>query len=224
MSAATSRSITRSISPGTTSGALSARRGRSGGAPALRAGQVAAAADFMRRGDAGSARGGSNWWLVSGAKSATGFPLLAGDPHLPLTSPPAWHEIGLTVARRRHHDGGGRRVAGHRRRARMNVYGVGLPGVPGVVQGFNDHLMWTTTHNPLDDVDFFQERVVVRDGVPVATLYKGIAEPLTTVPETFRANRLDGAPDDLEVVPAGSRSTGVEVPAATLVVPRLNNG
>src|SRR3954449_1660171 len=200
MSAATSRSITRSIPPGTTSGALSARRGRSGGAPALRAGQVAAAADFMRRGDAGSARGGSNWWLVSGEKSATGFPLLAGDPHLPLTSPPVWHEIGLTVNGDRNGNHGRRRGAGS---TRMNVCGVGLPGVPGVVQGFNDHLMWSTTHNPLDDVDFFQERVLVRDGVPVATLYRGIAEPLTTVPETFRANRLDGAPDDVEVVPAG---------------------
>src|SRR3954449_4716611 len=226
MSAATSRSITRSIPPGTTSGALSARRGRSGGAPALRAGQVAAAADFMRRGDAGSARGGSNFWLVSGAKSATGFPLLAGDPHLPLTSPPAWHEIGLTVTGdgHGHDDHGGWRGVGHRQRDRMNVYGVGLPGIPGVVQGFNDHLMWTTTHNPLDDVDFFQERVVVTDGVPVATLYTGIAEPLTTVPETFRANRLDGAPDNPEVVAAGARPTGLEIPAATLVVPRLNNG
>jgi hypothetical protein len=53
---------------------------------------------------------GSNWWLVSGAKSATGFPLLAGDPHLPLPSPPVWHEIGLSVAVR------GRRGGGNQRR------------------------------------------------------------------------------------------------------------
>src|SRR4051812_44685135 len=201
-----------SIPPGTTSGALGARRGPSGAAPALRAEQVAAAADFVRRGDARSQRGGSNWWLVSGERSATGHALLAGDPHLPLTSPPAWHEIRLTVSGHGHDDHGGRGGAGNGQRAGMNVYGVGLPGIPGVVQGFNDHLMWTTTHNPLDDVDFFQERVVVKDGDPVATLYKGIAEPLTTVPETFRANRLDGAPDNLEVVPVGARPTGLEVP------------
>src|SRR3954452_7649833 len=156
-----------SIGAGARSGALSARRGRSVRAPALRAEQVAAAAGFVRRGQSAPARWGSNWWLVSGAKSASGFPLLAGDPHLPLTSPPAWHEIGLTVTGRGH---GGRRGAGTRQRDAMNVYGVGLPGIPGVVQGFNDHLMWSTTHNPLDDVDFFQERVVVSDGVPAAPL------------------------------------------------------
>src|SRR4051812_37199963 len=193
-----------SLGAGARSGALNARRDPSGRAPALRAEQVAAAADFVRGGQTTPARGGSNWWLVSGAKSASGFPLLAGDPHLPLTSPPAWHEIGLTVTGRGH---GGRRGAGHRQRDAMNVYGVGLPGIPGVVQGFNDHLMWSTTHNPLDDVDFFQERVVVSDGVPVATLYKGVAEPLTTVRETFRANRLDGAPDDVEVAAPGARPT-----------------
>src|SRR4051794_5750101 len=210
-----------STPPAATSGALSARREPPGGAPALGREPVAAAARFMRRGDDAAARGGSNWWLVSGQKSATGFPLLAGDPHLPLTSPPVWHEIGLTVDAGRHGDGSRRRDAGG---ARLNVYGVGLPGIPGVVQGFNDHLMWTTTHNPLDDVDFFQERVLVRDGVPVATLYKGVAEPLTTVHETFRANRLDGAADNVEAVAPGARPSGVEVPATTLVVPRLNNG
>src|SRR3954469_24678575 len=210
-----------SIPPAAASGALSARRGRSGATPALRREPVAAAADVLGRGDGRAARGGSNWWLVSGAQSATGFPLLAGDPHLPLTSPPAWHEIGLTVSGERHGNHGRRRDAGG---TRMNVYGVGLPGIPGVVQGFNDHLMWTTTHNPLDDVDFFQERVVVSDGVPVATLYKGVAEPLTTVHETFRANRLDGAADNVEAVAPGARPSGVEVPATTLVVPRLNNG
>ena len=78
----------------------------------------------------------------------------------------------------------------------MNVYGTNFPGVPGLVHGFNDRLMWSSTTNQLDVTDFFQERVVVKGGVPVATLYKGEAEPLVTIPETFRANRVDGAPDN----------------------------
>ena len=69
-----------------------------------------------------AAVGGSNWWLVSGAKSATGFPLLAGDPHLPLPSPPVWHEIGLSVAGHGR-DVAARRGGGTRHRAGMNVYG-----------------------------------------------------------------------------------------------------
>jgi len=213
-----------SIPPGATSSAVRAPRSSRRARPALRRGQVAAVAEFVRRGEAlGLGRpsaSGSNWWLVSGAKSATGFPLLAGDPHLQLPSPPVWHEIGLKVAA-----GGDDRLRGGKRQdAAMNVYGTGFPGVPGVVHGFNDHLMWSSTTHQLDVTDFFQERVVLEDGVPVATLHKGVAEPLVTIPETFRANRVDGTPDNAVALVAGVRSSGVGVPAATLVVPRLNNG
>ena len=217
--------LTVSIPPAATSGAVSARQASHGARPALRREQVTAVADLARRGEAlGLGRpstSGSNWWLISGAKSATGFPLLAGDPHLQLTSPPVWHEIGLNVATDRDDD---RLRGGDRQDGAMNVYGTNFPGVPGLVHGFNDHLMWSSTTNELDVTDFFQERVVVEGGVPVATLYKGIAEPLVTVPQTFRANRVDGVPDNAEAVAAGVRPSGVSVPAATLVVPRLNNG
>jgi penicillin G amidase len=189
-----------------------ARRAPRRARPAPRQEQVAGVAELLRRGRAlglGRQEGsGSNWWLVSGTKSATGLPMLAGDPHMALESPPVWHEIGLHVAGK----------------APMNVYGTGFPGVPGVVHGFNDHLMWSSTTDFLDVSDFFQERVVVEDGVPVATLYKGVAEPLVTIPETFRVNRLDGVLDNVVALVAGARASGVAVPAATLVVPRLNNG
>src|SRR3954469_16709766 len=52
-----------SIPPAAASGALSARRGRSGPAPAPGGEPVAAAADVLGRGDGRAARGGSNWWL-----------------------------------------------------------------------------------------------------------------------------------------------------------------
>lgn len=45
-----------------------------------------------------------------------------------------------------------------------------------------------------------------------------------TVPETFRVNRVDGVQDNAVAVAAGARPSGVAVPAATFVVPRLNNG
>jgi penicillin amidase len=204
-----------SIPPGATSGPVLERPGASRGGPPIDPGELRAAEEFVR--PAGSLdlgrpeQGGSNWWLVAGAKSATGFSLLAGDPHLSLSSPPVWYELGLTVAGNPHDAG-------------MNVYGTGFPGVPGVVLGFNDRLMWSATVNPMDVTDFFQERVVVSGGVPVATLYKGVPEPLTIIPETFGVNQLDGTPDDAAVVAPGGRASGVVVPPATLVVPRLNNG
>jgi penicillin amidase len=204
-----------SIPPGTTSGPLTKRPGASRGGPPIDSEELRAAEGFVR--SAGSLslgrpeQAGSNWWLVSGVKSATGVPLLAGDPHLSLSSPPVWYELGLTVAGNPHGAG-------------MNVYGTGFPGAPGIVLGFNDRLMWSATVNPMDVTDFFQERVVVNGGVPVETLYKGVPEPLTIIPETYRANRLDGIPDDAAVVAPGARQSGVVVPPATFVVPRLNNG
>jgi penicillin G amidase len=197
-------------------GAAVRTRGRAAHAqPPVAGAQIAGLANFVRRGEAlglgRPAGSGSNWWLVSGTKSATGRPLLAGDPHLQLTSPPVWHEIALNVA-------------GDRHDAALNVYGTSFPGVPGVVHGFNDHVMWSSTTHQLDVTDVFRERVVVADGAPVATVYKGVEEPLVAVPETFRVNRLDGAPDNAAALIAGVRSSGVAVPAATFVVPRLNNG
>jgi penicillin G amidase len=204
-----------SIVPGATSGPVLERPGASRGGPPIDGARVRAAEKFVR--PTGSLRlgrpeqDGSNWWLVSAAKSATGSALLAGDPHLALSSPPVWYELGLTVA-------------GNPHGARMNVYGTTFPGAPGIVHGFNDRLMWSSTVNPMDVTDFFQERVVVNNGVPMATLYKGVPEPLTIIPETYRENQLDGIPDDAAVVMPGTRPSGVVVPPATFVVPRLNNG
>jgi penicillin amidase len=39
---------------------------------------------------AGARGGGSNNWVVDGSRSATGKPLLANDPHLPLQMPSIW--------------------------------------------------------------------------------------------------------------------------------------
>ena len=61
----------------------------------------------------------SNNWVVSGARTATGYPLLAGDPHLDLTLPSTWYEAHLVVP------------------DRLDVQGITLPGGPWVVMGFN---------------------------------------------------------------------------------------
>jgi penicillin amidase len=206
---------TLSIPPGATNGPVRERPGASGDARPLDPVELRAAERFVRpAGSLGLSRPeqeGSNWWLVSAAKSATRSPLLAGDPHLSLSSPPVWYELGLTVGGNPHDSG-------------MNVYGTSFPGAPGIVLGFNDRLMWSATVNPMDVTDFFQERVTVSGGVPVATLYKGVPEPLTVILQTYRANQLDGIPDDAAVVPPGPQLSGVVVPPATFVVPRLNNG
>src|SRR6185503_4806783 len=54
------------------------------------AGQI----DAVRRGlGLATEASGSNNWAVSGARSKTGGPLIAGDPHLPPSMPGIWYEI-----------------------------------------------------------------------------------------------------------------------------------
>ncbi|HEY4779480.1 MAG TPA: penicillin acylase family protein, partial [Solirubrobacterales bacterium] len=83
---------------------------------------------------------GSNNWAVSGALSATGGPLIAGDPHLPPSMPGIWYQVSL-----RHGD----------RFAR----GASLPGIPGVQYGQNNDVCWTFTNVMADVQDLFVERV-----------------------------------------------------------------
>ncbi|HVS89727.1 MAG TPA: penicillin acylase family protein [Candidatus Acidoferrum sp.] len=81
---------------------------------------------------------GSNNWVVSGAHTATGKPLLANDTHLELTVPPIWYEIHLTAPG-------------------WNVKGFTLPGAPLVVIGHNDRIAWGFTNNGADVEDLYIE-------------------------------------------------------------------
>jgi penicillin G amidase len=81
---------------------------------------------------------GSNNWVVSGAHTATGKPLLANDTHLELSIPPIWYEVHLTAPG-------------------WNVKGFTLPGAPLVVIGHNDKIAWGFTNNGADVQDLYIE-------------------------------------------------------------------
>ncbi len=87
---------------------------------------------------------GSNAWVVDASKTNTGYPLLAGDPHLGLDMPGKWYEVHLNLNGK-------------------NVSGVTLAGIPGIVLGQNDHMGWTFTSIMADDTDFFLEKVDPED-------------------------------------------------------------
>lgn len=80
---------------------------------------------------------GSNNWAVSGAKTASGVPMLANDPHLGLKLPSIWYEIQLHTPE-------------------MNVYGASLPGAPAVIIGFNHDIAWGVTNAGSDVMDWFE--------------------------------------------------------------------
>lgn len=83
---------------------------------------------------------GSNAWVIDGSKSESGYPLLAGDPHLGLDMPGYWYEAHMTLNGR-------------------NVSGATIAGAPFVVLGQNDHLAWSFTSLMADNTDFFRIRL-----------------------------------------------------------------
>jgi penicillin amidase len=82
---------------------------------------------------------GSNNWAVSPSRSATGNALLSGDPHLGLTLPSIWYEVHIQVP------------------GEVDVYGVTIPGIPGVVIGFNRDVAWSLTNTQADVLDYYWE-------------------------------------------------------------------
>ncbi len=80
---------------------------------------------------------GSNNWAVDGSKTASGYPILAGDPHLSLSLPSIWMEMQL------HAPG-------------YNTYGVTFQGIPGILIGFNEHIAFSETNTGSDVMDWYQ--------------------------------------------------------------------
>jgi len=70
---------------------------------------------------------GSNDWVISGAHTTTGKPLLSNDMHLGHQMPNLWYEAHLQAGT-------------------FNVTGVTLPGMPYVIVGHNQRVAWGFTN------------------------------------------------------------------------------
>ena len=84
---------------------------------------------------------GSNNWAVTGKHTSTGAGLLANDMHLGLRVPIIWYRAQLN-----YQESG----------SDVQVTGVSLPGLPGIVVGTNDHIAWGFTNANLDNVDWIE--------------------------------------------------------------------
>lgn len=87
---------------------------------------------------------GSNSWVVSGARSATGKPLLSDDMHLGLSVPGIWYQNDLSTPTSS---------------GPFHVSGVSLPGLPFVIVGHNEHIAWGFTNLGADVQDIFIEHI-----------------------------------------------------------------
>jgi len=113
---------------------------------------------------------GSNNWVVSPAKSATGKALLANDPHLGVQLPSIWYMNALHC-----------RVVSAA--CPYDVAGVSFPSAPGVILGHNARIAWGATNTGPDVQDLFVETPDPAN--PANYLYKGASVPFTTRQETI---------------------------------------
>ncbi len=111
---------------------------------------------------------GSNAWVVSGEHTESGKPLLANDPHLGVSLPGVWMQVGLHCRERTDE-------------CPMNVSGFSYSGFPGVVVGHNDRIAWGVTNLAPDVADLFVERVQGKKW-----LYDGELRPLRIRRERIR--------------------------------------
>jgi len=91
-----------------------------------------------------SCRNGSNEWVVSGAHTASGHPLLSNDMHLQHLIPEIWYIADLAAPG-------------------FHAAGVTIPGAPYVVVGHNDHIAWGFTNLGADVQDLYIEQINSQD-------------------------------------------------------------
>lgn len=153
-------------------------------------------------GDIGKA--GSNWFIISGEHTDSGFPILANDPHLGLDMPSTFTKENLVI-----------------RSEGVAVSGVAFAGTPLVIQGCNLRICWGSTVNPTDVTDYFQEEFRVNNfGLPTHTVHDGEAERLRLVFQSYFVNAVgDGQPDNIQ-----RANVPYDGGAITFIVPRRNNG
>ncbi len=123
----------------------------------------------IRRGGDGDVIGSNNW-TVAPSRTAAGYPLLSGDPHLGLTVPSIWYEIHL------HAEDG------------LDAAGVTFAGTPGVIIGFNRNLAWSFTNTGADVRDHYAE-MVDDDRNPTKYRLDGEWKPLEIKVEEFRGQQ-----------------------------------
>lgn len=107
----------------------------------------------------------SNTWVVGPAKSASGAPILANDPHLALRLPSIWFQA-------------------HLKTPTLDVAGMILPGSPFVTIGRNRDIAWGLTNLMADAGDFFVEKLHPDD--PEQVMYKGQWVPVKIRTEEIR--------------------------------------
>ena len=127
--------------------------------------------------DVDRVRAGSNNWVISGAHTESGRPLLANDMHLPHQIPNTWYEAHLTCGD-------------------FDVAGVTLPGAPWVVVGHNRRIAWGFTNLGPDVEDVFVENFNAQGEYQTPEGWRQAGGAARGDPREARARRGDGCAGD----------------------------
>ena len=106
----------------------------------------------------------SHAWVVGGRKTTTGSSVLVSDPQTPVRNPAIWYEF---------------HVSGKT----FNARGVGVPGSPGILVGFNENVAWGATALGADQADLF--RLKTDADHPDEYFFEGRWRKMELVPETI---------------------------------------
>jgi penicillin amidase len=131
--------------------------------------------------------GGSNAWAISGARTASGVPLLANDPHLAPGIPCPWY-------------------LAHVGTPDWAVAGASFVGGPSFPTGHNGHVAWGITAGCTDSSDLFWEEV---DDATRTVRGPDGPEPLVRISETIAIRGAPTLTEDVLVTPRGPIVTRV---------------
>jgi penicillin amidase len=152
---------------------------------------------------------GSNNWAVAGHRTASGKPLVAGDPHRPLDVPNVYYQNHVACPE-------------------LDAIGFSFPGVPGFPHfGHTQSVAWCVTHAQADYQDLYVERFHPDDARRYE--YRGEWHEAATSRETIRVRNGEPVTIDVTVTRHGPivlgdprrghavaiRYTGTEAPNAT---------
>jgi penicillin amidase len=139
----------------------------------------------------------SNNWVVDGAHSDSGKPVLANDPHLAFGAPGFWY-----LARLRTPDG--------------EIAGGTVAGTPLVVVGHNDHIAWGFTTTGSDVEDLFIEKIdaadpthyLTPDGSAAFTIREETIAVRAAAPVAMTIRSTRHGPVLSDVLPEGTAESG----------------
>lgn len=115
---------------------------------------------------------GSNNWVIGGEHTESGFPIVANDPHLGFVQPATFYHVHLNT-----------RLYGGDVPGSVNIQGILVGGVPGVLIGHTAEVAWGATVVGWDVTDVYVETL---NDAGDAVIFNGDEVPIVSYEQEFK--------------------------------------